>query len=162
MFNLNVVIVGGGVAGLSTSIALQRKGHAVTILERHPGCQALGGPVRIWPNATRVLIDYGMEEIMSKKNTAGRDIFYMRRFATGEVLESDSMDTTIKLYGYPSWILARYRLQETLAQVASERGVKIRFNSEVVGVDLEKTAVTLKDGSIIKADLIIGTDGMAC
>jgi salicylate hydroxylase len=159
MLQLNVVIVGAGIAGLSTAIALQRKGHIITVLERHLACQALGGPVGLSSNATRVLIEYGMEEIMTKKNARLRNIIYQRRYDTGKILGSRTSDESLKAYGYPLWALARYRLQETLAQVAKERGVKIRFGCLVVAVDLDKPAVTLKDGEILEADLIIGADG---
>ena len=50
-------------------------------------------------------------------------------------------------------------MQETLAQVAEERRANILFNMQVVIVDLEKSAVRLKDGAVMEADLIIGADG---
>lgn len=60
---------------------------------------------------------------------------------------------------FRAWSMARYRLQETLAQVAVERGVTIHFNSSIERVDLDKPAVYLKDGSVHEADLIVGADG---
>lgn len=54
---------------------------------------------------------------------------------------------------------ARFRLQEILAEVATERGVKILFGSSVQSIDQNRPAVLLKDGVEMKADLIIGTDG---
>jgi salicylate hydroxylase len=76
MPQFRIIIVGAGIAGLSTAIAFNRKGHDVTVVERHPGCQALGGPVGLSANATRVLIAYGMEDIMSKKNTRENRVIY--------------------------------------------------------------------------------------
>lgn len=58
-----------------------------------------------------------------------------------------------------SWVLARFRLQETLAEVATERGIKIKFNSPVLSIDQDRPAVILKDGVEMEADLIIGADG---
>lgn len=55
--------------------------------------------------------------------------------------------------------MARCRLQETLVEIAQERGVKILFNTSIERLDAEKPAVHLKDGSIHEADLIIGADG---
>jgi 2-polyprenyl-6-methoxyphenol hydroxylase-like FAD-dependent oxidoreductase len=56
---------------------------------------------------------------------------------------------------------SRFKLQELLTQVAIERGVKIVYNAQVVSVDLEspKPSVTLQDGRVMSADLIIGADG---
>ena len=50
-------------------------------------------------------------------------------------------------------------MQELLAQVAEERGVRIMFSKMVVGVDSEKPSVHLKDGDVMDADLIVGADG---
>ena len=69
-----------------------------------------------------------------------------------------SFDRTL-VTGHRSWTIARFRLQETLAEVAAERGVKIRFNSLVLSIDQDRPAVILKDGAEVEADLIIGADG---
>jgi salicylate hydroxylase len=159
MISLNIIIVGAGVAGLSTSIALQRKGHKITVLERHPSCQALGAPIGIGPNATRVLIHYGMEEIMTKADTRNQNTTYQRRYDNGKILGSRPATQSVTSYGFPSWLLARFRLQETLAKVAEERGVRILYGKAVAGVDLEGPSVRLRDGEVLEADLIIGADG---
>ena len=159
MLQLNIIIVGAGIAGLSTAIALQRKGHTITVLERHLSCQAIGAPVGLSANATRVLIHYGMEDIMTKADARLQNIIYQRRYDSGKILGSRPVGQSVKDYGFPSWALARYQLQKTLAQVAEERGVKLLFGKQVVGIDLEKPAVRLKDDDLLEADLIVGADG---
>ena len=76
------------------------------------------------------------------------------------IVSSDMIRNNLLIVGR-SWSFARYRLQEALAEVAGERGVKIRFSSTVVSVDQERPAVILKDGTEIAGDLIIGADGEA-
>lgn len=159
MLKLNIIIVGAGIAGLSTAVALQRKGHTVTVLERHLGCQALGRPVGLSSNATRVLVEHGMEEIMSKRDATSLNISYQRRYDTGKILGTRERNQSLKEYGFTIHSFARYRLQELLAHVAEERGVKIVFGKMAVSVDLDKPNVTLKDGEVMDADLVIGADG---
>jgi len=59
------------------------------------------------------------------------------------------------------WGFSRFKLQEHLTEVALKRGVKVEYNAQVTSVDLESQhpSVTLKDGRILHADLIIGADG---
>jgi salicylate hydroxylase len=64
MTQFEILIVGAGIAGLSMAISLRRASHIVTVLERHANCQALGGVVGISANATRVLIQYGLQDKM--------------------------------------------------------------------------------------------------
>jgi salicylate hydroxylase len=57
------------------------------------------------------------------------------------------------------WSLSRYRLQEALAEIARQRGVEMRFSCYVEGIDEDCPSVTLRDGTVLPADLIIGADG---
>jgi salicylate hydroxylase len=59
---LQIIIGGGGISGLAAPTGLRRKGHKVTVLERHKGCQTLGGPRYLGPSATRVLVEYGLKD----------------------------------------------------------------------------------------------------
>ena len=52
---MNVVVIGAGIAGLTTAIAFARKGAAVTILEQSPELAATGAGLQLSPNATRIL-----------------------------------------------------------------------------------------------------------
>ncbi|KAJ2981149.1 hypothetical protein NQ176_g2207 [Zarea fungicola] len=158
MPQFQVVIVGAGIAGLATAISLQRKGHNVTVLERHASCQAVGGTVGLGANASRVLIEYGMEEIMTQKNDQS-PTFY-RRYNTGDIIGKREAQDSHRVYGYPHWAITRYRLQEALATVAIQNGVNILFNTLVEKVDIDNAQLHLGNGQIMKADLIIGADGV--
>ena len=101
MPQFRIVIVGAGIAGLSTAIALNRKGHDVIVVERHDQCQALGGPVGLSANATRVLTEYGMESIMSKRDTREHRSIYQRRYDNGDILGSTTGAQMKDTYGFP-------------------------------------------------------------
>lgn len=161
MLRMHIIIVGAGVAGLSTAIALCIKGHTVTVLERNEGLQKVGGALNLWANATRVIVSYGLEDLI-EKSPESPNTFNSRRYDNGAVLSASTANTSVENYGYPSWTVARYNLQEKLADAARARGAIIRFGTEAVSLDLGQPAVRLKDGSVLKADLIIGAEGMTC
>jgi salicylate hydroxylase len=102
MAKFSIIIVGAGIAGLSMAVSLQRKGHEVTVLERHPACQALGGPVGLSSCATRVLIEYGLGDIMTKRAMADLQGMNFRRYDTGDVLASSNRKKVAEAYGFPS------------------------------------------------------------
>lgn len=98
---LSIIIVGAGVAGLSTAIALRRNGNDVTVLERHASCQALGAPLRLHPNGTRVLIEYGMEDVMSRRDLGAGNKTSFNRYSDGKVLMSSTSSRSREVYGAP-------------------------------------------------------------
>ena len=101
MLKLDIIIVGAGIAGLSMAIALQKKGHHIIVLERYPSCQALGGPVVLGPSATRVLPEFDLEEIMTKKAMMDLKGFIYRRYDSGTVLGRNERSKVAEAYGFP-------------------------------------------------------------
>ena len=56
----DVIVVGGGIGGLSAAFALTRKGVGVRVLERSAEFAEVGAGLQLAPNCTRILDDYGL------------------------------------------------------------------------------------------------------
>ena len=56
----DVIVVGGGIGGLSAAFALARKGLRVRVLERSGEFGEVGAGMQIAPNCTRILGEYGL------------------------------------------------------------------------------------------------------
>ena len=54
-----IVVVGAGIAGLATAVALQRRGHDVTVIEERTHASS-GTGISIWPNALAALDEIGL------------------------------------------------------------------------------------------------------
>ncbi|MDZ7684477.1 MAG: FAD-dependent oxidoreductase [Gammaproteobacteria bacterium] len=65
MADAPALVVGAGVGGLTTALCLARQGWAVVLVERAPLIEGVGAGLQISPNASRVLIDLGLEERLS-------------------------------------------------------------------------------------------------
>ena len=81
-----ILIIGGGLGGLATGIALGQKGHRVTILESTAKLQTLGGGISIPPNSTRVMDYLGiLDDVNREGEVSGSHKTYFRRY-TGEFI----------------------------------------------------------------------------
>jgi salicylate hydroxylase len=64
-------------------------------------------------------------------------------------------------YGAPQYCIHRADLHGALLEDASAVA-EICVNSTVVDVDFEKPSVTLQDGKVLGADVVVGADGSNC
>jgi salicylate hydroxylase len=95
-----IVVVGGGIAGLSVAIDLALKGHSVTVLERTPSLQAVGGGMLISPQACKVIDSWGSFDRFLKVD-AIRDKLVIYRYADGCLIGNNDFGWQKDVYGYP-------------------------------------------------------------
>ena len=57
---MKAIIVGGGIGGLATAVALDQRGWQVEVLERAPAFTEAGAGLSLWPNALRALDRLGL------------------------------------------------------------------------------------------------------
>jgi salicylate hydroxylase len=63
-------------------------------------------------------------------------------------------------YGYPYWLIHRADFHRILYERAVELGVTVKTNRQVKSADPTIPSATLCNGDTIKADLVIGADGI--
>ncbi|PUZ47139.1 hypothetical protein GQ55_7G139600 [Panicum hallii var. hallii] len=166
-----VVIVGGGIAGLATALALRRAGVAcgrgggILVLERHAGLRATGAALTIFPNGWFALRALGVAHKLTSRYDA---------YETSEVTNLESGATQVfrfagnKNRGEEVRVraLGRKALLEALAEELPPGTV--RFSSKLVSIDTERAAgdssetvvLRLDDGTVIRAKVLIGCDGV--
>src|SRR5690349_16171765 len=108
-----ILIVGGGIAGLTLATALHHQGFKPELIERSSTWQATGGGIAVQPNGMRVLHALGLGEAVERAGTA------IRRWdmcdQQGEVLCSTDLE---ELWGEVGAFIAiaRTRLQQVLQE----------------------------------------------
>jgi 2-polyprenyl-6-methoxyphenol hydroxylase-like FAD-dependent oxidoreductase len=146
-----VEIAGAGLAGLTMAAALAGRGWSVRVHERGPELREIGAGIYLWENALRALEAVGAYDAVAARgerinSPELRD--HRHRLLQREWLRDG------RLYTIP-----RRDLHAALVDAATSAGVEIVTSSAVVGADPEG-ALELADGSIVRADLVIGADGV--
>ena len=157
----SVLIVGGGIGGLTAAIALRRKGYAVEIIERDPKWSVYGVGIIQQMNVVRAMGEIGvLDAYLSKAYGFDNTIVF-----AGPEAEKMAQFDTPRLAGdaYPSNAgVRRPDLQQVLGDEAQRLGANVRLgltisdmNDDGAGVD-----VTFSDGTTGRYDIVIGSDGI--
>ncbi|KAJ9102969.1 hypothetical protein QFC19_004526 [Naganishia cerealis] len=157
---LKIIIVGAGICGLACGAALRE--HAdVTILESVAEIKELGAAVHLAPNAHRLIQGWG-GDLYQYGAVPNRNVKEYTK--DGHVKYSIPVDTKSE-FGV-EWVLChRVDVQAELYRLATRSDgpgapCKVLLNSRVVACDPVEGKVTLKDGTVMTADAIIGADGI--
>lgn len=152
-----ILIVGGGIGGLTAAAALAQQGFAVTLLESAPEFGEIGAGLTITPNAMKGLKMIGAcDRVAAVSVEPSRQRF--QHWQDGRTLVALDRSGQREKYGAPYVTVHRADIHEVLLAVARESGVDLRPNSPVVAT--EGTTAILADGSRISADVLVGADGV--
>ena len=157
----SILIVGGGIGGLTAAIALRQKGFGVEIIERDPAWSVYGVGIIQQMNVVRAMGQLGVLDAYLSK---ARGFDSTTIFAGPQSVEEAKFDTP-RLAGpdYPSNAGIRRRdLQQVLGDEAKRLGASIRLGVTVAGMadDGAGVDVTFSDGSAGRYDIVVGADGV--
>ncbi|KAJ5673977.1 hypothetical protein N7462_009416 [Penicillium macrosclerotiorum] len=157
---LKVIVVGAGLGGLATAIALARSGHTITIYEQAQELGEVGAGIQIPSNSARLLSRLGLDPYLEKYVTEPETISF-RRWESGKVIGlTKLMPNFRELFGAPYYVIHRANFHAALHQRALELGVTVKLASRVVNYDPQGPILTLEDGTFASADLIVAADGV--
>ena len=152
---MEVLIVGGGIGGLATAIALRRAGHEVQILERASQAAEVGAGLAIWPNGCRALAALGAGD------TRGLGVRRLQlRSWRGRLLGEMPLAELKGRYGFELILMHRTDLHGSLLEILGRNAIQL--GSEVIGFEPagSRVRVALRSGRQCDADLLVGADGI--
>lgn len=156
---LDIIVVGCGIGGLSAAFCLTQAGHRVTIIESSPVLGEIGAGIHLCPNTSRLLYRWGLGNHLDEI-AVRPECMALMRYSTGERIGFVKLGEGLeKEYGAPYCDMHRADLHKLLYDLVASR-VTIRLGSAVTGCDPDSPSVTLKSGEVLRADLIIGADGV--
>jgi 2-polyprenyl-6-methoxyphenol hydroxylase-like FAD-dependent oxidoreductase len=153
------VVVGGGIGGLATAIALRNAGIDAAVFERAENVQTIqvGAGVALWANAVRALSLLGLHE--AAEGVSSRLEYLSPRTWDGKTVAKWPVGDIARDHGFPPIAISRPDLHQVLLN-AVDPGV-LHLGSHVTRFEQDDGGVTihLADGSTERGDVLIGADG---
>ena len=159
MSNLNIIVVGGGLAGLTASLALQSFGFDVTILESKKKKEEIHAGVQISPNATVVLNKLGLKSNIDKIANVPQNL-QLRNWENGETIFNQSFKSMLESKSSSYLLINRYDLLNILRKKFGERKIIYGATCKKISLKNNKVTLTTKNKKVFTADLVIAADGM--
>jgi 2-polyprenyl-6-methoxyphenol hydroxylase-like FAD-dependent oxidoreductase len=160
---LPIVIVGGGIGGIATGLALSRRGYSVQILEQAPELREIGAGIQMPPNAFKAFKALGvLDEI--QRLAAYPERLALGDLITGEVIfQSPIDDEFVERFGYRYALLHRGDILDALLRACrASPHVKLATNSKVVKFEEvgDRVLVTTSDGLTYEGRAMVACDGL--
>jgi 2-polyprenyl-6-methoxyphenol hydroxylase-like FAD-dependent oxidoreductase len=163
---MKVIIVGGGIAGLSLALSLHQAGIGVRVYEAVGDLAPLGVGINVQPAAVRELTELGLGDALAQTGIATRELTYFNKF--GQLIWSEPRGLAAG-YRWPQYSIHRGGLQFLLLQATRRRIGDDNFRSGLRLVrfeqDHDRVVATFRNSSSAallsdEADILVGADGI--
>jgi salicylate hydroxylase len=158
-----IVIVGGGIGGLTAALALLKRGLDVEVHEQASELREVGAGIQVSSNGTQVLYALGLEDALTRVQAvpSRRQI---RHWATGETWSWFDLGAVAqKRYGTPHVMIHRGDLHALLADgVRALKPSAITLGHRCINVETggDTATVQFENGDRVAAAYVIGADGI--
>lgn len=159
---MDILIVGGGIGGLSASLALAHHGLKAHVFEQASAFDEVGAGIQLSPNSTRILHAFGLEPAL-------RPLVFLpkaaqiRHWRHGKTLaETPLGDSAQAKYGAPYYHIHRADLMRILLDAAERNPlVSLHTKARTEGGSQTPSGVSLTLGDkTYEGDALIGADGI--
>jgi 2-polyprenyl-6-methoxyphenol hydroxylase-like FAD-dependent oxidoreductase len=152
---VHVVIVGGGIAGLSAALALREAGIEATVYDRVDDVAAaqIGAGLGLAMNATRVLRRIGILDRLVETSARG-ETFEFRRW-DGKLLSAWTIPRDELQLG-----VIRRDLHDALVSALPESAIVPRHTCTGFEENGGSVTALFADGSTARGDVLVGADGL--
>ena len=159
MQDLSVLIVGGGIGGLTSAIALGQRGYTVDIVEKDPDWSVYGVGIIQQANVVRAVAELG---VIDDYIDAGYGYDFVEIYTPDDALAA-KVPVHRLVDEYPGQLgIGRPAMQRVLADRAKSEGASIRLGVTVDSLDDtgDRVDVVFTDGSSGSYDVVVGADGL--
>ncbi|PJJ68238.1 FAD-dependent monooxygenase [Chryseobacterium geocarposphaerae] len=155
---MKIAIIGGGIGGLTTALALQRSNLDVTIYESAPEIKPVGAGIIMANNAMQVFDKLGIRQ---KIEQAGHKISTIKITDPQlKTLSEVQLNKFERKYGVHNIAIHRGDLQMILAEKIGFENIKLSKRLSKIEPENCGYRLNFEDGTIVNAEAVIGADGI--
>ena len=151
-----ILVIGAGIAGLASAVALQQRGHDVTLIEERAD-RSSGAGISIWPNALAALDDIGLGDPV--REAGGSVTAGAARWRDGSWLRRPAPQRIVEALGEPLVVIRRSALTSILAGALADGTLRAGVAAEALAVTADGVRVRLADATVLAAEAVVGADG---
>jgi salicylate hydroxylase len=161
-----IFVAGAGIGGLTASLALAAQGFRVVILERAERLEEVGAGLQLSPNASRVLVELGLQPRLAARAVTPDAISLMSSRSGGEVARLPLGEAATLAAGAPYWVMHRADLQTALqAHVNDNPHIDLRLGCQFEDAAPHAKGLTVvqRSGVTRQQELalaLVGADGI--
>ncbi|MGN9787718.1 FAD-dependent monooxygenase [Nonomuraea sp. ZG12] len=149
---MRAVVIGAGIVGLTSGLALRRAGIEVVIYEHAPEIRAAGAGLGLWANALAVFDELG---IGAEVRAIGKPSEMYFHDPAGRLLETPEFGVEDHRY----LLVHRAKLNDLLADAVGRENIRLSTGFDAYDEHADHVTVRLTDGSTENADVLVGADG---
>lgn len=161
-----ILVAGGGIAGLTAALAFARRGFAVRLYEKAARLDEAGAGLQLSPNAVHLLRGLGVLDMLSPVAVRPDDVTLVDARRLAVLAHVKLGDFAERRWGAPYLVAHRADLQSALlARARREADIQIITGAAVSDFAVHARGVTVSidhDGGIAEASgrLLVGADGV--
>ena len=158
-----LLVIGGGIGGLTAALALAKRGRDVHVIERASEFGEIGAGIQIAPNASRVFDEIGVLADLHACAVLPARIVWMDMISGKRLTDLDLGAPFLERYTYPYMVLHRSDLLDVLLRAARlETRIVLETDRDVVNITSgdDFVDVTCANGLTYRADALVAADGL--
>jgi 2-polyprenyl-6-methoxyphenol hydroxylase-like FAD-dependent oxidoreductase len=161
-----IIVAGAGIGGLTAALSLAAKGFRVIVLEKAERLEEAGAGLQLSPNASRILVDLGLEPRLTSRAVVPEAVNIMSARAGGQIARLPLGEAASLRAGAPYWVMHRADLQAALqAAVNDHPDVDLRLGCQFEDVTAHARGLTVvqRRGDSRQQELaaaLVGADGI--
>ncbi|HEY4371592.1 MAG TPA: flavin-dependent oxidoreductase [Burkholderiales bacterium] len=164
---MSIIVIGGGIAGLTFALSLKQRGYDCRVFESAPEVKELGVGITLLPHAVREFSALGLEDQLRKNGIENRESAFFTH--QGQFVYKEPRGA-LAGYPYPEIGMHRGRLHRVLYDAVLKvlGPEKVRINHQCVKVEQDQLGVTVhfketSSGKMlppVKGSVVIAADGV--